>query len=468
MSAPPDRPLTRRELREAARRAAEAAATASTEGDGDLDRAFDAVVPQVASDPEVAEVTPDAVAGESESDPASVAGAPEGEADLPEGEGTESDAGEDTAGEEVPDEATGADDDADAAAPETAEADTSEKETAGPDTAETETAVAETADAGSGTEDAAAGAGERADTTPVGHPADDEASTVLLPAARRRRDLATSEPPPPSRAGRNLPVATGVGLGLGGLLLVSLFIRPEAFVVLAVIAAGGGLWEFAVALRAKNIRIPLLPLLVGSTGMLVSAYVAGPEALVVAFMLTAGGVFVWRVIDGGGMQALRDAGAGILAAAYIPFLTSFAVLMIAAPDGAWRVLYAISLVVANDVGGYAAGVLFGKHPMAPTISPKKSWEGAAGSVVLAAVVGVGLMWWFFDGPLWTGAVIGLFAVAAATVGDLSESLIKRDLGLKDMGTLLPGHGGILDRLDSMLVAAPVVYGSLTLALAFAA
>jgi len=202
--------------------------------------------------------------------------------------------------------------------------------------------------------------------------------------------------------------------------------------------------------------------------MLVSAYVAGPEALVVAFMLTAGGVFVWRVIDGGGMQALRDAGAGILAAAYIPFLTSFAVLMIAAPDGAWRVLYAISLVVANDVGGYAAGVLFGRHPMAPTISPKKSWEGAAGSVVLAAVVGVGLMWWFFDGPLWTGALIGLFAVAAATVGDLSESLIKRDLGLKDMGTLLPGHGGILDRLDSMLVASPVVYGSLTLALAFAA
>jgi phosphatidate cytidylyltransferase len=268
-----------------------------------------------------------------------------------------------------------------------------------------------------------------------------------------------------SRAGRDLPVAIGVGLGLGAVLLLSLFVRKEAFVALAVIAVGGALWEFAAALRSRGIRVPLRPLLVGSTGMLLSAFVAGPEALVVAFMLTAGGVFVWRVIDGGGTDALRDAGAGIFAAAYMPFLAAFAVLMIAAPDGAWRVLYAISLVVANDVGGYAAGVFFGRHPMAPTVSPKKSWEGAAGSAVLAAVVGVGLMWWFFDGPLWAGAAIGLLTVAAATVGDLSESLIKRDLGLKDMGTLLPGHGGIMDRLDSMLVAAPIVYGSLTLTLA---
>lgn len=270
------------------------------------------------------------------------------------------------------------------------------------------------------------------------------------------------------RAGRDLPVAIGVGLGLGALVVASLFIWEQAFVVLVVVGIGVALWEFAAALGTRDIRVPLLPLWVGSTGMLVSAYVAGAEALVVAFMLTAGGVFVWRVIDGGGPQAVRDASAGIFAATYLPFLAGFAVLLVASPDGPWRVLYFISLVVANDVGGYAAGVLFGKHPLAPSVSPKKSWEGTAGSVLLASLVGVGLMFWFFDGPLAGGALIGLLAVVAATVGDLSESLLKRDLGLKDMGSLLPGHGGLMDRLDSLLLAAPVVYGGLTLTLSYAA
>ena len=163
---------------------------------------------------------------------------------------------------------------------------------------------------------------------------------------------------------------------------------------------------------------------------------------------------------------MRDAGAGIFAAAYLPFLAAFAVLMLSAANGPQRVLYFISLVVANDVGGYAAGVLWGKHPLAPSVSPKKSWEGFAGSAVLASTIGAVLMWAFFDGPLWAGVVIGLLTVASATLGDLSESLIKRDLGLKDMGSLLPGHGGLMDRLDSLLVAAPFVYGSLSLTLAY--
>jgi phosphatidate cytidylyltransferase len=262
-------------------------------------------------------------------------------------------------------------------------------------------------------------------------------------------------------------MAVGVGLGLGALLIASLFIRKEAFLVLVIVMVGMAIWEFAAALRTRDIRVPVLPLWVGSTGMLISAFVGGPEALVVAFMLASGGVFIWRLIDGGGRQAVRDAGAGIFAAAYLPFLAGFAVLLLAAPDGPLRVLYFITLVVANDTGGYAAGVLFGKHPLAPSVSPKKSWEGAAGSAVLASVVGVLLMWGFFDGPLWAGALIGLLTVVAATLGDLSESLLKRDLGLKDMGSLLPGHGGLMDRLDSILVAAPFVYGSLSVTLAFA-
>lgn len=297
----------------------------------------------------------------------------------------------------------------------------------------------------------------------------------VLPSTRRALreavDRANGGGPPPrpkssGRAGRDLPMAIGVGLGLGALIIASLFIRKEAFVVVVVVAVGMAVWEFAAALRTRDIRVPVLPLWVGSTGMLVSAYVAGPEALVVSFMLAAGGVFVWRLIDGGGSQAVRDAGAGIFAAAYLPFLAGFAVLMVTATNGPQRVLYFISLVVANDVGGYAAGVLWGKHPLAPSVSPKKSWEGSAGSAVLAAVVGVVLMWAFFGGPLWAGALIGLLTVASATLGDLAESLLKRDLGLKDMGSLLPGHGGLMDRLDSLLVAAPFVYGSLSLTLAY--
>nr|WP_050761849.1 phosphatidate cytidylyltransferase [Beutenbergia cavernae] len=265
-------------------------------------------------------------------------------------------------------------------------------------------------------------------------------------------------------------MAIGVGLALGAALLASLYFRKELFIVLAFAACVGALWELRQALRSRDMDIPLLPLVVGSAGMLVSAYVSGLEALLVAFVLTAGGVFVWRVLDGGGLRALRDAAAGVFAAAYVPFLAGFAVLMLAADGGEWRVLVFIALVVANDTGGFAAGVMFGAHPLAPSVSPKKSWEGAAGSLVLACAVGVGATFLTIDGfgsfgatvPWWLGLVLGAATVAAATVGDLGESLIKRDLGMKDMGAVLPGHGGILDRLDSLLVAAPVVAVTMTL------
>ena len=269
--------------------------------------------------------------------------------------------------------------------------------------------------------------------------------------------LVTPGPTEPSRTGRNLPMAIGVGVGLGALLLGTLFIRKEAFLVFAVVACGVGLWELERAVRTRDIRIPLLPLAVGTVGMLVSAYTAGIEALLVAFILTAGGVFVWRVLDGGGLPALRDATAGIFAAAYIPFLAGFVMIMLSADDGPWRVLTFIGLVVANDVGGYAAGVFFGEHPLAPTVSPKKSWEGLAGSVVLAVAVGLVAAVLALDAPWWAGIGLGLVAVLGSTLGDLAESLLKRDLGVKDMGDLLPGHGGILDRIDSILIAAPIIF-----------
>lgn len=267
----------------------------------------------------------------------------------------------------------------------------------------------------------------------------------------------TDPPPPTGRAGRNLPAAVGVGLVLILVLALSLFIRREAFVGFVLVAGFGGLWELARALGRREIRIPLLPLWVGTVGIVVSAWVAGAEAMLMAFALTAGGVFVWRVIDGGGRSAVRDATAAIFAAAYVPYLAGFAVLMVRTENGAWMVVAYILVTIGNDIGGYVAGVVFGKHPMAPSISPKKSWEGLGGSLVLSAGLGSLVTALALGGSWWAGALLGVAAVAAATTGDLAESLLKRDLGLKDMGSILPGHGGVMDRIDSLLVSAPVSY-----------
>ena len=136
--------------------------------------------------------------------------------------------------------------------------------------------------------------------------------------------------------------------------------------------------------------------------------------------------------------------------------------MLALDNGPWRVAVFIALAVANDTGGYIAGVLFGKHPMAPTVSPKKSWEGFAGSVLLTLAVALPATYYLLEGTLLMGALLALLATFAATAGDLMESLLKRDLGVKDMSSLLPGHGGILDRVDSILVAAPVIFTAMWL------
>lgn len=144
------------------------------------------------------------------------------------------------------------------------------------------------------------------------------------------------------------------------------------------------------------------------------------------------------------------------------FLAGFAALMLAAPDGRQRIVVFILVTVFSDIGGYAVGVKFGKHPMAPSLSPKKSWEGFAGSVLSCALVGAISLPLLLDGVWWAGAVLGVVAAAAATLGDLIESSIKRDLGIKDMSTILPGHGGLMDRLDSLVVVAPVAWALLLL------
>ena len=262
---------------------------------------------------------------------------------------------------------------------------------------------------------------------------------------------------PTRRAGRNLPIATIVGLALLAVVIVALSVRKDAFVLIAIVACALGLRELVAGFARREIQVPLMPLLVGAAGILVSSYTAGTEALLVSFLLTAGGVVVWRVIDGGGMVALRDASAGTFAAAYIPFLAGFVMLMLGENDGAQRVLFFILLVVANDVGGFTAGSLVGRHRMAPRISPNKTWEGLIGSVILALAVGVVAGSVLLNLPIFASAAVALATVVTATLGDLAESAIKRDLALKDMSDLIPGHGGMLDRLDSMLVTAPITY-----------
>jgi phosphatidate cytidylyltransferase len=260
----------------------------------------------------------------------------------------------------------------------------------------------------------------------------------------------------PGRAGRNLPAAIGVGVGLGGTVVACLAISRAAFVALVSIAVLIAVWELTSAIATKNVRAPLVPLALGSVAMLVAGYQGGTESLVVGLLLTVLAVVGWRLVEGPEGFA-SDVTAGIFTAVYVPFLAGFTILMNAPHDGARRVATFVIVVVCNDVGGYAAGVLFGKHPMAPRISPKKSWEGMAGSIVACVLCATLILVLTFHATWWTGLVFGTAIAVSATIGDLGESLIKRDLGIKDMGHLLPGHGGIMDRLDSLLPSAALAY-----------
>lgn len=254
------------------------------------------------------------------------------------------------------------------------------------------------------------------------------------------------------RAGRNLPAATAVGLGLLSLVTISLFADPNLFALLAAFVMVLAVREMNLALvvglssrmaLVLQICAPLIVLIAGQTDAI---------GLLVAYVLSILAVLVFRLLDG--QEAyVHHVTRSIFILTYAPLLTAFAVLLSFQTDGAWKVLAFILLTAATDLGGYIAGALFGKHPMAPTISPKKSWEGFVGALILQLITGA-LIWQFvFDQPWHEGLIVGFVLLLTATVGDLIESMIKRDLGLKDMGNLLPGHGGVMDRLDSLLINA---------------
>ena len=299
---------------------------------------------------------------------------------------------------------------------------------------------AEGGDGGGGPQESSRGCGSRAKTR------------------AQRSGRARSAKRPRKRAGRNLRAAIAVGTGLGAVILASLFVVKTAFVAVVVVAVVVGLWELTSRLRErKGIRAPLIPLAVGGAVMIVSGYLWNSEGAWVAMALTALAVLFWRMA-GPPENYLRDVTAGLFTAFYVPFLATFVVMMLAAHDGPWRVLTFLLLTVVSDTGAYAVGWRFGRHKLAPRISPGKTREGLLGAVASTMIAGALCTRYLIShGTWWEGLLLGLAVAASATLGDLGESMIKRDLGIKDMGTLLPGHGGIMDRLDSLLPTAPVVW-----------
>ena len=264
-----------------------------------------------------------------------------------------------------------------------------------------------------------------------------------------------------SRTGRNLPVAIGVGAGLGGLVLLTLLTVKATFLIYMGAVIAVALTELAAAFAGSKdkINIPVIPVAAGGAAVLTCMYWLGSRAALAALALTVVAIFAWR-LPGGPSGYVKDVTAGVFATIYLPFLALFVIAMLSPADGPRRVLTFIILTICSDIGGYFAGITFGRggrHPMAPVISPKKTWEGFAGSAAACLIGGVLCLTLLLPGHAWQGLLIGAAAVLAATLGDLAESMIKRDLEIKDMGTLLPGHGGILDRIDSLLIVAPVMW-----------
>jgi phosphatidate cytidylyltransferase len=247
---------------------------------------------------------------------------------------------------------------------------------------------------------------------------------------------------------------------LGGLVILTLFTVKATFLIFMGAAIGVGLWEMTRALRTSGINVPIIPIAAAGLAMWLCEYWWNNRAVLACLVLAVVAILAWRLTRGPDGY-LRDVAAGVFVLGYLPFPALFVVAMLAAPDGARRVLIFVILVVCVDVGGYFAGSTLGRHPMAQAISPSKTWEGLSGSVLLCLAAGAVTVPLLLHGHVWQGLLTGAAAGVAAVVGDLAESAIKRDLKIKDLGSILPGHGGVMDRLDSLLVAAPVAWLLLT-------
>lgn len=274
-------------------------------------------------------------------------------------------------------------------------------------------------------------------------------------------DPTAAEPTAPrkSKAGRDLPAAIAVGVGLGALIIVSLVFYKYLFAVLVTAAMLIAVWEMYNAFLHNEIRLARTPLYVVAIIGPTLAYLYGVTAHLAVFGAFVVVALMWR-IRRGTEGFVKDATGSLFVGFYLLFMVGFVMLMLREPDGVTRIVAFVAITVCNDIGGYAAGVLFGKHPIAPQVSPKKSWEGFAGSVILQVAVAIPIFIIGFDEPWWKGVIFGVIMSITATAGDFIESAVKRDLDVKDMSNILPGHGGLMDRLDSLIPNAFVAWALL--------
>ncbi|PYY46882.1 phosphatidate cytidylyltransferase [Curtobacterium sp. MCLR17_043] len=281
---------------------------------------------------------------------------------------------------------------------------------------------------------------------------------------QRKADFGARNEALTARTGRNLPAAIGIALAFAVVMLGTLLLWPPSFMVVAAFLLGVGVYELTSAMRFAGRDVPRIPSVAVAIAIVPAAFLLGQVAAL--FTLLGGIVLisVWRLLEVAVVRqkppagnVARDLTNGLFVQAYISLLGACVVLLSAQPDGNLWVIGFILVVVAVDTGAYATGLNLGKHPMAPRISPKKTWEGFAGSVAASIVVGILVAVFMLGLPWWTGVLLGVLISGSATLGDLTESMIKRDLGIKDISSFLPGHGGLLDRIDSILPSAAVAY-----------
>lgn len=262
------------------------------------------------------------------------------------------------------------------------------------------------------------------------------------------------------RAGRNLPLAVASGVGLAAAFLVSLFWHPLVLLALIFALVVVALLELDVAFATRGPR-PATPVVIGVAAVaLFGTYLAGPAMQALALALLLLGAAVWAFLAASGQRVVEGIGATLLIGVWVPFLASFAALLLARSNGVWYVLAAIALAVVTDISAYGFGSAFGRRKLAPRISPGKTWEGLAGGALASLAVAALVIVWLPGLDLPSALLLAVAVSLAATLGDLTESLVKRDLGVKDLGRILPGHGGIMDRVDSIIFALPAAHFTL--------
>ena len=258
------------------------------------------------------------------------------------------------------------------------------------------------------------------------------------------------------RAGRKLLPSIAVSLSLIALVWFALAYQRAIFALVVTIAVVLGIRELNKAFTAVDIHIPLWSLTTAAVGLCAATWFGGISGLAVATAIAFPCLLV-LLLPRGTVNFVKTASASALALVYLPFLAGFLILLARPSNGLERVMTFVVLVGCNDTFAYLTGVLFGKRPLAPKISPKKTIEGLLGSLVFTIAGGAIAFNYIMGAEWWLGALAGLLTVFTATSGDLIESALKRDMAIKDMGNLLPGHGGIMDRLDSVLFSAPALW-----------